>query len=343
MKTIPSFLGLACCLGVAAAQPYYITVRWVDSTGAVVRQETGQDRTPRKSPTWDAEAASSAQERILFLLNRKYGLADTSGRVVADPVYHNMFYDGGRFAVAITIKRGEENRFELQAGVLNTETGKEVAPLMYQNAKRFSEGLAAAQLGEKWGFMDTAARMAIPPLWDYVGSFQGGVARVISVPDSLLPKLHDAGNGDYIFVPTPGKCGYIDRRGNYVIPMDYSYIGYMSPSAPYAAFVKGEYVCDDDLGACENPYPGCKWGIMDIQGNIVVPDDYYDLIDHIYLRLNGSELVFVVAKQDDRGKLRYGLYSPENRALVLPVGSFDSWKGLKKRLKKEKRFLIPSR
>jgi hypothetical protein len=70
--------------------------------------------------------------------------------------------------------------------------------------KKFSEGLAAAQVGEKWGFVDKTGQFAIPPRYFIARSFSEGLAAV-----------NIGGKWGY------GKSGFIDRTGNLVIPAQY--------------------------------------------------------------------------------------------------------------------------
>jgi hypothetical protein len=65
----------------------------------------------------------------------------------------------------------------------------------YGDAKCFSEGLAAVELGGKWCFIDKTGREAIPPRFDEARNFSEGLAAV---------KLN-------------GKWGLIDRSGREVV------------------------------------------------------------------------------------------------------------------------------
>ncbi len=48
----------------------------------------------------------------------------------------------------------------------------------YENAKNFSDGLAAVQSGGKWGYIDEDGSMVIAPAYDFAGDFSEGVAVV---------------------------------------------------------------------------------------------------------------------------------------------------------------------
>ena len=52
------------------------------------------------------------------------------------------------------------------------KTGRVIIPWPYKNQfPSFSEGLARVRVGGKWGFIDTAGKMAIPPQFDYTDNF----------------------------------------------------------------------------------------------------------------------------------------------------------------------------
>jgi hypothetical protein len=64
----------------------------------------------------------------------------------------------------------------------------------YWEAEDFSEGLAAVQVGGRWGYIDRAGRFAIEPIYGGATSFYDGKAAVAE--------------GD--------KCWYIDKSGRKV-------------------------------------------------------------------------------------------------------------------------------
>jgi len=70
-----------------------------------------------------------------------------------------------------------------------------------QEAKSFSEGLAAVSLNGHWGYVDQDGRWVVPPQFGEAGEFSEGLAPVM--------------NGGY-FSKT-AKSGFIDRTGRYVI------------------------------------------------------------------------------------------------------------------------------
>jgi len=67
-----------------------------------------------------------------------------------------------------------------------------VIPAIFDEAGRFSEGLAPVKINGKWGFIDSSGRLCIPAIYEKVEPFLGGIANV------SLNK----------------RKGYIDKKGN---------------------------------------------------------------------------------------------------------------------------------
>lgn len=112
------------------------------------------------------------------------------------------------------------------------ESGKEVVPLIYEDAGYFiREGMAAVKLNGHWGFIDKTGRVVIPFKYDdrYIG-FSDGLAAV---------KLK-------------GYWGFIDKAGKEVIPMKY----------------KEAMDFSGGMGAVKL---NGRWGFIDKKGVIVIP------------------------------------------------------------------------
>ena len=55
--------------------------------------------------------------------------------------------------------------------------GQEIVPSKYDNARDFSEGLAAVALNSTWGFIDNTGKEIIPMQFSYVNQdFRNGTA-----------------------------------------------------------------------------------------------------------------------------------------------------------------------
>lgn len=124
-------------------------------------------------------------------------------------------------------------------GFIN-KMGEEAVPLKYDSASHFSEGLAAVKQDGKWGFIDMSGKTVILFKYDSVQPFSEGLASV-SIND---------------------KWGFIDKAGTVVVPLQYAYNGenYFSEGLVTVS-AKGK----------DNIY---RRGYIDKNGNVVLPIKY---------------------------------------------------------------------
>jgi len=94
-------------------------------------------------------------------------------------------------------------------GYYNSYTGKIVIPAQYRRAWVFSEGLAAVQKNGMIGFINRKGEVAIPFRYPYHGN-------------PLSSFVFD--NGRCIVADTTGKCGVINRKGEWIIQPKYDNI-----------------------------------------------------------------------------------------------------------------------
>ena len=147
------------------------------------------------------------------------------------------------------------------------KTGKEVIPLIYDNAYSFSNGLAVVALNGKYGFIDETGREVIPFKYDGAKAFSEGLARVL----------------------LKNKCGYIDETGKEVVPFKYDF-GYNFFEGFARVILNNKYGFIDKTGReicpCKYDYAGdfCeelatvklndKFGYIDKTGKEVIPLKY---------------------------------------------------------------------
>ena len=213
-------------------------------------------------------------------LNGKWGFIDKTGKEVVPCIYRSAYSDTppefheGLAAVVgengwgfidttgnVVLPFGRYDRVEkfsdgLAAVWLNgkgwgfiDKTGKEVVPCKYHYVNSFDQGLAAVELNGKWGFIDTTGKEVVPCNYDGVGDFSEGLAAV---------------QGE------SGKGGFIDTTGKEVIPCQYNAI--------LAAFKDGRAVVEASTGQIKNGHTVYAWGVIDTQGNVVVPFGKYDKV-----------------------------------------------------------------
>lgn len=113
------------------------------------------------------------------------------------------------------------------------KTGKMVLDYRFEDAWRFSEGLASVRVNGKWGYLDRTGKMAVEPRYDYAWPFSEGMGRVLvgekqgfvnkegklAVEPQYQPAW-DFSKGLARVAAGDGregyKEGYIDKSGKYV-------------------------------------------------------------------------------------------------------------------------------
>jgi hypothetical protein len=118
------------------------------------------------------------------------------------------------------------------------KTGQVVIPFIFDGAKSFSEGLAAVKFKGNWGFIDKTGKEIISFSFQRAGNFSEGLAAVKSV----------------------GKWGFIDKAGNEVIPFNFQNAESFSEGTAAVMNI--------------NDY----WGFIDKTGNEVLPFRYRKIV-----------------------------------------------------------------
>lgn len=100
----------------------------------------------------------------------------------------------------------------------------------FENATRYSEGLAAVSVGGRWGYVDRKGRFVVNPQFEkQVAAFTEGLAAV----------------------PVGGRWGFIDKTGRFVVPPQFVYTLWFS---------EGFASVQTDAG----------WGFIGLDGKMVV-------------------------------------------------------------------------
>ncbi len=141
-----------------------------------------------------------------------------------------------------------------------------IGPL-FDNALKFSDGLAAVQIGDRWGFVDSSGELVIPLRFSAAYYFREGVATAqLNSQDVLIDRSGRVLASDYGFsegivshgrvpVSKDYKSGYLNLQGEVVIPLLYDAV---------SSFSGG-------LAAVEKEG---KWGYIDPQGREVIPFEF---------------------------------------------------------------------
>ena len=254
-------------------------------------------------PKYDA-VGNFSEGMAAVMLDGKWGFIDKTGKEVIPPIYSDVkdFSDG-----LAPVRGGQVETFTI--GFID-KTGKTIIPqtqwiagfseglalirrdgkycfidtsgdvaitLTYDNARSFSEGMAAVRIGDsetgKWGFIDKTGAEVVPLIYNYVQDFSDGMAAVLT--------------GDW-------KWGFIDKTGAEVISPIYPDVD--SFSEDLAAVLVGEWETgsvwyidktgneviqayaggDSFSGGIAPACPGwtTEWGYIDKSGAYVIPAIY---------------------------------------------------------------------
>lgn len=186
-----------------------------------------------------------------------------------------------------------------------------IAP-QFAKARDFSDGLAAVQQGDKWGFIDRAGRMVVKPQYEGANDFREGLAPV----------------------KQGGKWGFIDKAGNMVIrpqfvyatsfwngfagifDIDISTLTSFSGNAIYQIDKEGNHLpsstgrMHDVKEGLKAIYEGGLWGFTDEKGNKVIASQYQDVQDF-------TEGLAAVERDD-----RWGFIDRTGKEIIAPEYTF---------------------
>jgi hypothetical protein len=210
----------------------------------------------------------------------QHGYVDKAGKAFyLDPTFqrHEDFSEG--FAVVGYSNWGKQGYID--------KTGQVAIDLIYDGARRFSEGLAAVAIGKRWGYIDKSGQIAIQPEFDGCRDFLEGLApvlirnrwgyidrrgRVVIQPqfveaaefsqDLAAVRIKGAGDstgqeGDTTLITITGPFGFIDKTGRMVIKPIFTQVGNFSHGLAAV-----------NLGP-ETPGLWGKWAYIDKSGKYV--------------------------------------------------------------------------
>lgn len=184
----------------------------------------------------------------------------THGRVVLEPRHKEFLWRSSEYTtvcsfhdgLAAVMKAGpniESTGISVQfddphAGYID-RSGKVVIPLKYTSASDFSEGLAAVQVGSRFGgYIDKSGKLVIPAgRYEYPRDFSEGLALVttpedrsgrigryfidrrgrVVISEGRYRWVEEQFHGGLLPVENNGAYGYVDRTGRIAIRAQYGY------------------------------------------------------------------------------------------------------------------------
>jgi hypothetical protein len=100
------------------------------------------------------------QEKYMrYYDGKKYGLADTTGLILIEPIYDELEYFSTN-GLAAAKRNGKY-------GYIN-KSGTIVIDFVYDDARGFAYGLAPVKINGKWGFINRRGKLKIKPIYDHI-------------------------------------------------------------------------------------------------------------------------------------------------------------------------------
>ena len=200
------------------------------------------------SPLFSAELIPASRHGL-------WGFLDEFGNIV----YPAKFISVSRFSsgvAKIEIQKGKFS-FLYKNGVIKSFI------FIHYNTRLFSESMLAIQDKKtlKWGFADINFKIIIPCIYDNVSDFYSGVARVEKNKKSgyidkkgeiLIPLIYSsgkpAGSNGLIAVKKGNLWGYVDKENNIVIDFQFLYAESFSERIAVVSYDKKKYFFIDEKG-----------------------------------------------------------------------------------------------
>ena len=212
---------------------------------------------------------------------------------------------------------------KLLFGLIELPSAKELTPFKYINMSKFSSDRSVVYVDGKYGAIDLDGKEIIVPMYEGLTSFyndraraiRNGKAGIIDVQGNVivdfiydkLPYEYDMEKG-VIPMVKDGLHGALDMDGKVIVPFIYDYcnikIEYLDKYYIYA--VKGEEKTLYDMegnkllsckyewveyykGYISASEDGLKYGVLDLQGKVLVPFEYSQ-----YFNLDKERGIFVM-------------------------------------------------
>jgi len=201
---------------------------------------------------------------FLVISNGKYGFVDANGKDICKPKYDMVEnYTNGFARVNLNGKWG----------FIDTE-GKEICNIEYENASDFDDMCAPVKKNGKWGIIDSNGNIICNFKYDEISHLTKGLWRVKNSDalysllnekfEEITPFKYDSlgitfADSNIIKVAIGAKVGFINKKGEEIIPVVYDYA--YNPVGNYPIIAE----------------KGDKWGIISIEGHVLVDFKY----DHI--------------------------------------------------------------
>lgn len=239
--------------------------------------------------------------------DKKWGYANHKGEVIIAPQFDKCYEFSTAGLAAIYDSKNRQYYFiNLKGEKLATEIKDfKLIDGFGFDLKGFEDGLVPVKQGEKWGYLNTEGKLAIPAKYDHVTDFNGGFAPVKSgstflvintkgdeIPvDGSVTDLKGFSESMAPFRAADKKFGFINESGKVVIPAQFESVGYFKDGLSWAKTAdrklgyinpKGEWVIKPQFDVGKNfgdesglarIKSGDKWGYVSKSGEVTYLKD----------------------------------------------------------------------
>jgi DNA polymerase III epsilon subunit-like protein len=143
-------------------------------------------------------------------IDKYFGVLNTKGEIVVPFEFSKIELDSGGY---IKVEGYSDNmglsEWGLYKGMFDFD-GNVIFVTIFKDLGFPSENLCAAKIEDKWGYLNMKGETIIEFKFTYAGEFRNGIAPVSNSP--FFNSGSEFNDG----------CGFIDRTGNSVIPLEYS-------------------------------------------------------------------------------------------------------------------------
>jgi hypothetical protein len=272
---------------------------------------------------------------------KEWGFADLTGSLVIEAKYKKVIgFSADGFAALYDAKAKQFGFININGEPLATEVKDfKLIEIFGFGMKGFKDGFAAVKIDDKWGFLNTEGKLAVPAKYDKVTLFDKGYATAKIGEKFVIVDLHAAefpvdipglvDVNDFSelyasFKTEADKVGFIDGHGNVAIEAKYKAAGDFHGGLAWAKTAeglvgyindKGEWVIEAKFEGGKNFDPesglariknGDRWGYVNKSGEVTYMNDS-DLFEDFF---NGLA----------RGRIagKFGFYNSKMEWVIQP-------------------------